>query len=185
MEIQEIKTYVHKNFYLLFNHIENNKLIALFDNKGFYFSTNAKAKYDEIKNEPHLYVAWNKSNNGYYYIGKSFQKRGRWQRSHSYHLGTLAYHILDTIKKYDQNHTQWIRNWMKIDTRHQIDNNLYSIELQEEVYIAFIPFSNYANCNYNTLKNEEIKSINSLYENLLINSYQEDGKTLLNIHKNK
>ena len=136
--MQSIKKYVTENSTLLFSHLENNTRIALFDNKGFSFSSNTQNRYNQIKNEPHLYVAFTNNENGFFYIGKSFQKGGRWKRQHAYHLGTLAHHLLNTIRYDDQNHEHWIEHWMNRKTIKNIVGNKFSVELKEEVFITFI-----------------------------------------------
>lgn len=141
--MQLIKNYIQQNYSLLFHHQPNNILTAIFDTKGFRFTVDAQNNYNLIKNQPHLYVAWTNNVNGYYYIGKSFQSGGRWKRQHAYHLGTLAHHLLDTIRYADQNHAHWIEHWMDNETLENIDDNLFSIKLNEEVYISFIPFNIY------------------------------------------
>lgn len=179
-----VKNYVRENSTLLFKSLQNNNRTVLFDNKGFFLTKETQASYDQIKNQPHLYVAWTTNQNGYYYIGKSYQNGGRWKRQHAYHLGTLAHHFLNTIKKYDQNHAHWIENWMNSNTMANINENLYSAELKNTVYISFIPFTIYANQNFNQLDRKAIKQINSIKERQLIQSYRNENKILLNIQHN-
>ncbi len=167
---------------MLFRHLPNNTLASIFDNKGFSFTTETQDNYNRIKNEPHLYVAW--TNNGNYYIGKSFQIGGRWKRQHAYHLGTLAYHLLDSVRYDDQNHAHWIEHWMDKNTKSIIGDNLYTVNLREEVYISFIPFRLYSKVDFNNLDNKEIRLININIEKQLIQSYREESIILLNIQHN-
>jgi hypothetical protein len=166
--MQSIINYVGENSDLLFSHAETNTRIALFNNRGFSFTTDAQNTYDQIKNQPHLYVAWTNNENGYYYIGKSYQNGGRWKRQHAYHLGTLAYHLLNTLRYDDQNHAHWIKYWMCSNSMAVIGDNLFSIELKEEVYISFIPFGIYSDQDYYTLEKSKIRQINSQFERQLI-----------------
>ena len=182
--MQLIKNYVRENYSLLFHHEPNNELIAIFDNKGFSFTVEAQNHYNLIKNQPHLYVAWTNDENGYYYIGKSFQLGGRWKRQHAYHLGTLAHHLHDTIRYDDQNHAHWIEKWMNMESLSNIDDNLFSVTLKKEVYISFIPFSFYSNQDTLTLPKTEIRRINTNIEKQLIQSYRDDNLTLLNVQHN-
>lgn len=182
--MQLIKNYVSQNSSLLFKHQEENNQIAIFDNKGFYFTEEAQLIYNQIKNQPHLYVAWTNNLNGHYYIGKSFQNGGRWKRQHAYHLGTLAHHLLNTIRYDDQNHAHWIENWINRETLEQIDNNVFSVNLREEIYISFIPFGIYSNQDFNTLEKTEIRQINTNIERQLIQSYREEDIILLNVQHN-
>ena len=183
--ISEIKDYVQNNYSILFKTSKTESLEAVFDNRGFWFDDSTKLIYDGIKSQPHLYVAFTKS--GFYYIGKSNQQGGRWKRQHAYHLGTLAYHLLDTIRYDDQNHLHWIEAWMDIDSL--VLNNLFNaINLKETVYISFIPFSLYSNLSsFNSKKSlppkETIFQFNKKIEASLISSYLNDGKTLLNIQR--
>jgi hypothetical protein len=182
--MQLIKDYVKENYCLLFHHQPNNTLISIFDSKGFSFTKDAQTIYNLIKNQPHLYVAWTNNKNGNYYVGKSFQLGGRWKRQHAYHLGTLAHHLLDTTRYDDQNHAHWIEHWMNRKTQVQIENDLFSIELKEEVYISFIPFSFYSNQGFNTLEKKEIRQINTNIERQLIQSYRNENIFLLNVQLN-
>lgn len=182
--MQLIKNYIQQNYSLLFHHQPNNILTAIFDIKGFRFTVDAQNNYNLIKNQPHLYVAWTNNVNGYYYIAKSFQSGGRWKRQHAYHLGILAHHLLDTIRYDDQNHAHWIERWMDKETLENIDDNLFSIKLNEEVYISFIPFDIYSDNDFNTLDRNEIRHINSTVERQLIQSYRYDNKILLNVQHN-
>ena len=166
---------------MLFRHQLNDSLFPIFDNKGFSFTQETKNIYDRIKDQPHLYVAWTRNVNGYYYIGKSFQNGGRWKRQHAYHLGTLAYHLLGSINNYDQNHSHWIQHWTIVDSIKNIHENKFSIKLRKEVYISFIPFNIYANQNFETLQKSEIRQINAHFEKLLIQSYNDDNLILLNV----
>ena len=182
--MQLIKSYAQQNYSLLFHHQPNNTLTAIFDSKGFRFTIDTQNNYNLIKNHPHIYVAWTNNENGYYYVGKSFQSGGRWKRQHAYHLGTLAHHLLDTIRYDDQNHAHWIEHWMNNETLTNIDDNLFSISLYEEVYISFIPFHIYSNQDFITLTKSEIRQINTNVERQLIQSYLDDNKILLNVQHN-
>ena len=86
--IENIKQHIENNSVALFMSIPSDSLQAIFDESGFFLSKEAQANYEVIKNEPHLYIAYIPNINGTTYIGKSFQKNGRWKRSHAYHLGT-------------------------------------------------------------------------------------------------
>ena len=182
--INKLKEYVKKNATILFKTDEKNNLEAIFDEKGFWFHPITQTIYDRIKNMPHLYVAFSKE--GFIYIGISNQQGGRWKRQHAYHLGTLAYHLLGTIRNDDQNHLHWIDAWMDT-TSLKINNKLNTIALKETIYISFIPFEMYARFNnihpvseLHTKKT--IKNINKAVESALIQSYHVDGHKLLNIH---
>ena len=179
--MQSIKNYVRENSTLLFKQNDEIKEFILFDSKGFFLSIESQKKYDLIKNEPHIYVAWSKNDAGHYYIGKSFQKGGRWKRSHAYHLGTLAHHLLNTINKYDQNHAHWIQKWMDSSSLKLIDSKYHLIKLFNPIYICFIPFTQYSNENFDLLTAAEIKTINTEIEKQLIQSYLKDNVELLNI----
>jgi hypothetical protein len=178
--LEKLQKYAQNNSSLLFNHAENNPLLALFNNKGFTLSLPAQEAYNKIKNEPHLYVAWADGDNGHYYIGKSFQQGGRWKRQHSYHLGTLAHHLLKTTRSYDQNHARWIAQWMRPETL-QVDKEPYTIELKQKVNISFIPFHGYSSLAYHQLSNKQIKDINDEMEQALIAFYQKANMNILNI----
>ena len=182
--IEKIKDFVKNNSVLLFKFNDENSLITIFDEKGFFFSKESESKYASVKNSAHLYVAFTRSKQGNYYIGKSFQKGGRWKRQHAYHLGTLAYHLLNTTRYDDQNHRHWIDNWLNVDLI-RLDHKPFTIGLKEEVYIAFIPFEIYSKKDINELTREEVRKINSRMEENLIRSYINDGFHLLNIHHNK
>lgn len=181
--MQSVKTWVRENSSLLFKHAEGNTLLALFDDRGFNLASDAQNAHNRIKNQPHLYVAWTHSENGYYYIGKSFQSGGRWKRQHAYHLGTLAHHLLDNVRNDDQNHSHWIKTWM-IGHTVAASGDMLSIQLIMEVYICFIPFRVYSNQDYMDLEKSEIRQINSEFERQLISSYREENITLLNIRHN-
>lgn len=173
--IENIKLYIGNNSVPLFKTISNNPLTAVFDERGFSLSNDAQAKYDIIKYEPHLYIAFSNDNNGTTYIGKSFQIGGRWKRSHAYHLGTLAHHLNNTIRYDDQNHSHWIDAWMD---RNTINRNgaINSIDLKSEVLIVFIPFEIYSERELQNLTKEEIKAVNHRAEGLLIEYF-----TFLNV----
>lgn len=182
--MQIIKNYVSENSVLLFKHEANNQRIALFDSKGFHFTEEAQILYNQIKNQPHLYVAWTNNHQGNFYVGKSFQNGGRWKRQHAYHLGTLAFHLLNTIRYDDQNHSHWIERWMNTNTMNNIAEGLFSVELKDPVYISFIPFHIYSNEIFNNLNKYEIQKTNKHVETLLIESFIADNIQLLNIQKN-
>ena len=182
--MENIMQFVNNNSNLLFKHIGKNTLNAIFDNRGFKFEDAAQIAYDKVKNQPHLYVAWTKHQKGFFYVGKSFQDGGRWKRSHYYHLGTLAYHLLGTLKDKDQNHQHWIDSWMDIQTLY-IGDNAHYIQLINEVNICFIPFEVYAKSKYTSLDKKQIRNINTQFEAALILSFKNSGKTLLNVQKNK
>jgi hypothetical protein len=182
--MQLIKKYIRENYSILFQHEPNNILTAIFDHKGFSFTEEAQYHYNLIKNQPHIYVAWTNDENGYYYVGKSFQLGGRWRRQHAYHLGTLAYHLHNTIRNDDQNHLHWIECWMNRETVTNINNNIFSITLKNEVYISFIPFGIYSNQDIFTLTKTEIKRINTNIEKRLIQSFRDDNLILLNVKHN-
>ena len=178
--------FIESNSYLLFDHSKGDAQTAMFDSKGFRFSPAAASAYDKIKSQPHLYVAWNESKEGHYYIGKSFQQGGRWKRTHAYHLGTLAYHLLETTRYDDQNHQHWIDAWMVRETLNNRDNGNYSIQLQEVVRITFIPFHIYHDEDYNRMSKKEIRNINTMAEFDLINHFKSltPPVRLLNVQNN-
>jgi hypothetical protein len=184
--LKKIKEYIHENATLLFKTSEEESLKAVFDKKGFWFHENTQPIYNAIKSAPHIYVAFNKYG---YYVGISNQSGGRWKREHAYHLGTLAYHLLGTIRKNDQNHLHWIEAWMEIESV-KLHTNQNAILLKEGVYICFIPFRLYFEFN-NHIKGDSviskniIKSINKEIETALIQSFIDDGKKLLNVQKLK
>ncbi|MEI6754720.1 MAG: hypothetical protein WCK78_16330 [Paludibacter sp.] len=182
--VENIKQYLENNSVVLFKTIPNNPLNAVFDEKGFFLSSEAQTKYNSIKNEPHLYIAFIRDTLGTTYIGKSNQKGGRWKRSHAYHLGTLARHINNTIRCDDQNHNHWIDAWMN---RNEIQINEFFniIHLRSEVLIAFIPFSLYSERCFLNLTKEEIKEINHTTESLLIQNFFNSNVGLLNIQGKK
>jgi hypothetical protein len=173
-----IKNYVKNNSKTLFRYksIITN---AEFDNRGFFFTDTAQLEYNLIKDLPHLYVAWTDCENGYLYVGISNQTGGRWKRQHAYHLGSLAYHLLGTLRSDDQNHEHWINNWMDINTIN-LGDNLHHIQLFQEVKICFIPFKLYSDINHISLDKRQIKKINEKTEKELIESYLLDGLKLLN-----
>lgn len=182
--IENLNKHIQNDHVLLFKCDEANSLKAIFDEKGFYLSDIAQKKYDEVKSKPHLYVAFTKCEQGFYYIGKSFQKGGRWKRQHAYHLGTLAYHLLDCIRYDDQNHLHWVDSWMDIKSK-QIFEIPFSIALKESVYIVFIPFDKYSNQDFTTLSKSEIREINTVAETALIEYFKSKKIKLLNIQNNK
>lgn len=168
--MDKVINFINENSHPLFKCVIDAPFKALFDTKGFHFSERAQQFYNQIKHLPHLYVAYTKSQIGNYYIGKSFQNGGRWKRQHAYHLGTLAYHLLKTIRYDDQNHQHWIDALMNIETLEQQDNS-YLIELKDEVYICFIPFQFYCN-SINLDDKKEIRKINTDFEREVICSFQ-------------
>jgi cytoplasmic iron level regulating protein YaaA (DUF328/UPF0246 family) len=177
-----IKNYVKNNSQTLFKSVDTINNIV-FDNRGFLFSDKAQAKYNEICDLPHIYVAWVDGNDGFLYIGKSFQNGGRWKRSHAYHLGTLAYHLLNTMQSDDQNHQHWIDSWMKTETM-KLGHCEHFIHLIKEVKICFIPFKIYSEKELSKLDSIEIREINKRIETTLIQSYLNDGFKLLNVQNN-
>lgn len=180
--MDNIKNYVKNNSQTLFRY--NGEITnAEFDNRGFFFAEEAQLEYNQIKNLPHLYVAWTVCEKGFLYIGKSFQQGGRWKRQHAYHLGTLAHHLLGTIRYDDQNHQHWIDNWMDVNTLN-LGNNNHHIQLFREVKICFIPFKLYSEYNYQSLEKTQIRDINKKTEEDLIISYLLDGFELLNKQHN-
>ena len=181
--MENLKEFVRVNARPLFRTAESNTSEAIFDEKGFWLSDEASAEYSKIKNEPHLYVAYTDSEEGFYYIGKSYQKGGRWKRSHAYHLGTLAHHLFRTIRYDDQNHSHWIEKWT--DSEPVAQPTINTIGLKHKVFISFIPFKQYFGNDYHGLSKAEIRARNSQTEEALILSYLNDGFDLLNIQMNK
>jgi len=183
--IDELKEFVKNNAILLFNTSSDNSLEAVFDEKGFFFHPSTLPIYNKIKSLPHIYVAF--TNGGYIYIGLSNQHGGRWKRQHAYHLGTLAHHLLGTIRYDDQNHLHWIDAWMDIASL-KTNNKLNTIALKETVYISFIPFELYSGFdNFHERGGLPTKGIERLInkevESALIKSYSLDGYKLLNVQK--
>ncbi|MBD2752499.1 hypothetical protein [Spirosoma validum] len=182
--IESIKNYVHSNSVPLFECDSQVPLKAIFDKQGFSFSKEASEKYALVKNRPHLYVAYTDLKERFYYVGKSFQAGGRWKKQHAYHLGTLAHHLLGTIRYDDQNHQHWIKSWMDIETV-QTELEPYSIYLKGNVFISFVPFELYSNTALtDPLDKPGMKDINKSIERQLIESYRREGYTLLNVHHN-
>ena len=180
--MNKIKNYVKNNSQTLFKSVDTINNIV-FDNRGFLFADKAQSKYNEICDLPHIYVAWVDGKDGFFYIGKSFQKGGRWQRSHAYHLGTLAYHLLKKMQSDDQNHQHWIDSWMKIETL-ILGKSEHFIQLIKEVKICFIPFEIYTETQLSKLDISEIREINKKIETTLTQSYLNDGFKLLNVQNN-
>lgn len=180
--MNDVIKYTINNKHLLFRHLENNSRIALFDKKGFSFTDSALLEYNRIKSQPHLYVAWSNNEKPYYYIGKSYQNGGRWKRQHAYHLGTLAYHLLDTIRYDDQNHFHWTNSWMIPESFQRINENEFTIELKDEVFISFIPFNIYCNKDFIKMDKQEIREINKINEEKLIKVFKDNNCSLLNVH---
>jgi hypothetical protein len=182
--IDIIKKNVKNNSVLLFRKLEGSNNSIIFDYKGFWLSNEAQQFYNQHKNNPHLYIVSTDTNNGYY-IGKSFQKGGRWKRSNAYHLRDLTCNILDINPNRDNhNHLHWIENWFDINSLEQIENDCFTLGLLKEIKICFIPFNSYSNLPLLGLDKQEIRRINSNIEIEVIRSYLEDGFGLLNIHHN-
>jgi len=121
----------------LFLTSEDDPLLALFDDKGFFFSSVAQSAYKTIKSEPHIYAARFESGDAIYF-GISNQQGGRWKRSHAYHLGTLAYQILATTRYDDQNHSHWVEAWFRQDTFTNTPSDLkHRIRMRERIVISF------------------------------------------------
>jgi hypothetical protein len=183
--MEHLKDFIYKNSHQLFKTTEGLKYEAVFDNRGFFFEPNTEEIYKMIRNAPHLYVAWTKDPKGYVYIGKSLQKGGRWKRSHAYHMGTLAHHLLGQTRSDDQNHEHWIDHWMDRSSVKISNEGLHTIGLKHEVYISFIPYELYSEF----FTNEEIPSnpraVNTIAEKMLIQAYRSggDGVILLNVLK--
>ncbi len=182
-DIAEIIAFIQNNSVPLFES-DNSGTVAFFDDKGFNFSELASVKYKELCDFPHLYIAFTRNKKGFYYVGKSYQRGGRWKKQHAYHLGTLAYHLLNNIRGDDQNHFHWIESWMDPESK-KTTRLPYSITLKERVYITFIPFLIYSEANTNILSKPEIRDINSQAEKTVINYYKIKGFTLLNVHHNR
>jgi hypothetical protein len=184
--IRNVKNYIENNSSILFKTSDEKNVKAVFDNRGFWFHEVTQPYYDIIKSQPHIYVAFNKHG---YYVGISDQSGGRWKRQHAYHLGTLAHHLMGTLKSNDQNHLHWIEAWMKIGSL-KLDPIQNTILLKEEVYISFIPFKLYSGFNNHHIGNSLppkniIRKINNEFETALIQSLKDDGKTMLNVKKSK
>lgn len=120
----------------LFLASEDDLVVALFDDKGFFLSNEAERLYDILKSKPHIYVARLASNDAIY-VGISNQQGGRWKRSHAYHLGGLAYEILGTTDG-DQNHSHWVESWFIAETfRNTGSVPEYGIRMRQLVVISF------------------------------------------------
>ena len=181
--MEQVLGYIEQNSHRLFKHSENDILEAVFDNKGFFFDAQTELIYRRIRNLPHLYVAFSTGENGLYYVGKSFQNGGRWKRTHAYHLGTLAHHLTNNLRKDDQNHKHWIDNWMQIESLNLGINN-HNIKLKSEVKICFIPFSFY--CENECLNDiKKIRESNKFFEKKLIEYLKTLSFNLLNKQNNK
>jgi hypothetical protein len=178
--MKEIINFVYNSSKPLFKTSPVDKLLASFDDKGFWFSDEAQSDYKKIKDEPHLYVAYG---NGWYYIGKSFQPGGRWKRSSAYHLGTLV-HVLIGSNKKDHKHGHWNNAWMDLDSTH-LSNEGHTIMLLADIRIAFVPYILYGGgIDYKVIKKDEVRLINDMKETELIAFYREvDGVKLLNRNK--
>jgi hypothetical protein len=176
----EVIKFVRSNSKPLFRTSTENNLLASFDDKGFQLSDEAKLVYSNIKNDPHLYVAFGSE---WYYIGESFQSGGRWKRGHAYHLGTLAHELLGTKNTKEQNHSHWNQSWMDMTTLQKSENG-HSIMLKSEVQITFIPFALYGgSVEVSTSPKKKVKSINHNKQNELISLYSQLGYNLLNVQK--
>lgn len=184
MDYSQIYEFIISNSSLLFKHENQNPLKAIFDKKGFFLSYEAEQKYNIIKNKPHIYFAWSESFKEIY-VGKSFQKGGRWKRGHSYHLGTLTYHLLNKLKPYDQNHQHWIDKWMCVETFKEISETEFEIILKNQILITFLPFEMYHSIDPDNLTKKDIKKINKEQEEKFIHFFQEKGFSLLNIQLNR
>ena len=178
----EIINFVSINSQPLFRTTTDDNLLASFDDSGFWFSDEAQRDYNNIKNDPHLYVAYG---NGWYYVGKSFQPGGRWKRSSAYHLGTLVHELIGS-NKMDHKHAHWNEAWMDLESKCLSDEG-HTIKLLSDIHIAFVPFKLYSGgTDYKTMKKDEVKMINEMKETELIASYREiDGVLLLNRNKRK
>lgn len=119
----------------LFLTLEEDSLVALFDDKGFFLSEETQEVYNNIKSKPHIYVARFESND-MLYIGISNQQGGRWKRQHAYHLGGLAYQILGTTRYDDQNHSSWVRSWFE-KFQNICHGSKYHIRMKQRVIISF------------------------------------------------
>ena len=127
-----------ENKCLLFRSSEKDSKKLYFDSKGFYLSNEANEQNEQMKDQPHVYLAWSKDETGHFYVGKSFHKGGKWKRQQAYHLGALAQVILGTNNKKDSTHEAWVVHWFQKDTLEKIQEDLYSIMLKEDVYISFV-----------------------------------------------
>ncbi len=181
--MEKIIKYIEENSVPLFKTQEDNSNCAVFDKRGFEFADLALDLYKTIKSQPHLYVAFG---SGFTYVGKSFQTNGRWKRSHYYHLGTLAHELLPgSLKSDEQRHNHWIDAWM---LRESVDTSKspHTIQLREQVRIAFIPFEEYSGTpNHLVLSKREIRQINTSKEAELIRFLSNEGEQLLNIQNNR
>ena len=179
-----INEFIKRNTFKLFLTNENDNLMALFDKSGFWFDKQAKSEYLKIMSLPHIYIAFSNMKNGFIYIGMSNQTRGRWQRSHAYHLGTLAHTLLGTTNSFDQDHRSWIKRWMKLNSI-IINDKIHSINLIEDVFISFVPLNFYENDIKLLSKSLTNRQINQEIEKKLIHFYKKKGLNLLNIIHNK
>lgn len=179
-----IDEFIKKKSFKLFLTNENDNLIALFDKSGFWFDKQTKSEYKKIMSLPHIYIAFSSMKDGYIYIGMSNQNRGRWQRGHAYHLGTLAHSLLGTTNSFDQDHSSWIKRWMKLDTMN-INDKIHCIKLKEDIFISFVPLNFYENDIKFNAKNLTDRQVNQEIEKRLIHFYKKKGLNLLNIIHNK
>ena len=176
----EVINFVRSNSKPLFRTTTEDNLLVSFDDKGFQLSDEAKRVYDNIKNDPHLYVAFGSE---WYYIGESFQPGGRWKRGHAYHLGTLAHELLGSKNSVDQKHSHWNQAWMNMTSLQKSDSG-HSIMLNSEVRISFIPFALYGGgMDVSTSSRKVVKSINHDKQNELIRLYVQQGYNLLNVQR--
>jgi hypothetical protein len=180
MVMIEIINFVKSNSEPLFKTTTDDHLLASFDDRGFWFSDEAQSDYNNIRNDPHLYVAFG---NKWYYVGESFQPGGRWRQGHAYHLGTLAHELLGTRRRDDQKHSHWNQAWMEM-TSLQLSDKGHSIMLKSEVRISFIPFALYGGgMDVSTSSRKVVKSINHDKQNELIRLYVQKGYNLLNVQR--
>jgi len=122
---------------LLFKTLPGQPILAIFDEKGFFLSDEAKEVYNLVKDLPHIYTARLKSEN-YFYFGISNQVGGRWKRSHAYHLRGLACEILGTKRYDDQDHSLWVDAWFEPFHRQQQTGSNFIIRMKEPVVISFV-----------------------------------------------
>lgn len=124
----------------LFRTAEDNPLVALFDDKGFFLSEEAKKVYQEIIPRWHIYAARSGASNDAIYIGKTTQTGGRWQRSPDHHLGGLAHVILGTASKSSKYRRHWVKPWFEIENferKKHAHDSMYHIKMKQNVIISF------------------------------------------------
>jgi hypothetical protein len=180
--MDSLLNYINENSVLLFQHAKDDPCQVCFDTRGFFLSEKATSLYLSLRDTPHLYVAYTNTDSPSAYIGKSYQKGGRWKRSHAYHLGTLAYHLLNCTRYDDQNHQHWIYEWMNIDSLKE-SQNLHWISLKSQIFISFIPFTVYSPTGYDNLEKKEIRKINTKWEAVLMHLFQKKAFKLLNVQQ--